>query len=458
MNRRMRVVIGVMMGLTLVGGVTAVSLRRASSGDRAGARHATYYCPMHPSYTSDRPGDCPICSMRLVKREDAAAETGRSHGAAQTAKDICYVHNCPMAHQGKPCPMLVIAKEGERVTCPICGTHVAEAATAAPAKKILYWTDPMIPGYKSDKPGKSPMGMELVPVYEEEEAAQTSAAAAEGYAPVLISPQKQQLIGVRTQPVERRSLMKTIRTAGRIAYDPELYQAEQEYLQALTTLMKATVSDSGELRQQAERLVESSRTRLWLLGLSEELINEMVAWEGPDRRLLGTDPTGEVWLYAPVYEFELPLARAGQTVEVESAAIPGKRLSGVIRAIDPVLNPATRAARVRAVLADPDRVLKPEMFVNASIRVDLGEVLAIPEEAVFDTGTKQMVFIDKGQGLFEPRDVSLGAKADDSYEITAGVAEGERVVTSGNFLIDSESRLKAAAQGTAAGGAHQHGQ
>ncbi len=460
MNRRMRVVIGVMMVLTLVGGLTAVSLRRASMGDRAGALHATYYCPMHPTYTSDRPGDCPICNMKLVKREDAAVETGRPRKAPQTARDICYMHNCPMAHQGQPCPMLVVAKEGERVTCPICGTHVAEAAERPGERKlkqILYWTDPMIPGYRSDKPGTSPMGMALVPVYEEEAGAGASTKAPQGYAPVLISPQKQQLIGVRTAPVARRALTKTIRTAGRIAYDPELYQAEQEYLQGLNTLMQAATADSPEIGAQAEQLVAASRTRLRLLGLSDELINEMAAWTGPDRRLLGTDPSGAVWLYAPVYEFELPLVRPGQTIEVDVVASSGKRLTGVIRAIDPVLDPATRSARVRAVLEDPDRLLKPEMFVNASIAVPLGEVLAVPDEAVFHTGTRRLVFVDQGEGLFEPREVTVGATADDDLELKAGVQEGERVVTSGNFLIDSESRLKAALQGLSGEG-HQHGQ
>jgi len=117
----------------------------------------------------------------------------------------------------------------------------------------------------------------------------------------------------------------------------------------------------------------------------------------------------------------------------------------------------TRTARVRAQLADPRGALKPEMYVNVSIAVDLGEVLAVPEEAVFNTGTKQIVFVDKGQGLFEPRDVTLGAKADGFSEVKDGVSDGEPVVTSGNFLIDSESRLKAALEGMA-GGEHQHGQ
>lgn len=366
MTRR-SLAVGIAVAAAVLGMAAVATVRRAAHAVPQTA--ATYYCPMHPTYTSDRPGDCPICNMKLVKREE------------------------PEAHAGDEDKL----------------------------KKVLYRTGPA------------------------------------GYAPVLISPQKQQLIGVTTAPVTRRPLTKTIRTVGRIAYDPELYQAEQEYLQALNTLMKAAVSDTTDVKTQAERLVEASRIRLRLLGLSEELINAMTTWEVPDRRLLGTDPSGEVWLYASIYEFELPLVRSGQTVEVEVATIPGKRLTGVVRAIDPVLDPSTRAARVRAVLTDSDHVLKPEMFVNAYIAVPVGKVLAVPDAAVFHTGAAHLVFVDKGQGLLEPREITMGVTAEGYTEVKSGVAEGDPVVTSGNFLIDSESRLKAALQGAGTPG-HQHGQ
>ncbi len=438
------------IGVLVVLGLGFAAVRRVQQRSAAHQAQAVYYCPMHPTYTSDRPGDCPICNMRLVKREETMASHQPSAVSRQQKhelKDICYMHNCPMLKPGQQCPMLVMAKKGEPVTCPICGTHVAEAAPPPQSKKILYWTDPMIPGYKSDKPGKSPMGMDLVPVYQEAVAGATSGASPVGYAPILVTPQKQQMIGVTTAPAATRSLTKTIRTAGRIAYDPELYQAEEEYLQALNAWLGTQASGEPDITQQAARLVEAARMRLRLLGVSEALMADMARWEGPDQRLLLADPQGGVWLYAPVYEYELPLVAVGQTIAVEVPAVPGKRLEGIIRSIDPVLDPATRAARVRAVLTDPDKLLKPEMYVNASIVVPVGDVLAIPAEAVFDTGLRQVVFVDKGQGLFEPRDVTVGIKADGLYELKGGVAEGERVVTSGNFLIDSESRLKAALEG-----------
>ena len=132
---------------------------------------------------------------------------------------------------------------------------------------------------------------------------------------------------------------------------------------------------------------------------------------------------------------------------------------GAIRAVDSMVDQATRTTRIRAQLKDPQGRLRPDMYVNVSIAVDLGETLGIPEGALFDTGTKKIVFVDKGQGIFEPRDVTVGAKADGYYELKSGVQEGEIVVTSGNFLIDSESRLKAALEGMSEpGGGHQHGQ
>ena len=458
---RHRVVRAVLvLGLLIVGAGLAGQVIRHQVTHRP-ITQATYYCPVHPSYTSDRPGDCPICNMKLVKREETTptmvpTRDGHEH-ASEQLKTICYLHNCPKLHQGQPCPMTVVAKPGEAVTCPICGTHVAEAASPK-SKRLLYWTDPMIPGYTSDKPGKSPMGMDLVPVYAEDTGADaTGVQAPEGYAPVLLAPQRQQLIGVKTARAERRPMTKTIRTVGRIAYDPELYRAQEEYLQARRAAEPAAEGANPEIAAQSQRLAESSRIRLRLLGLSDTLIDEMAGWSGPDRSLLFADPDRRVWLYATIYEYELPIVAVGQTVRAEIPAVAGRTLEGTIRSIDPVLDPQTRSARVRAMLDDSDGLLKPEMFVNASIVVPLGEVLSVPEEAVFNTGAKRIVFVEKGQGLFEPRDVILGVQADGYAEVKSGIAEGEPVVTSGNFLIDSESRLKGALQGLGGEG-HQHGQ
>jgi hypothetical protein len=465
--KKLPLVAGIAAALVLGVVVTGVA-NRLQHRSRQGV---VYYCPMHPTYTADRPGDCPICNMTLVKRDEPSSSSPAGPARPLSAKDICYMHNCPMMKPGQTCPMMVMAKAGEPVTCPICGTHVAEAATipsgADPeARRILYWTDPMLPGFKSDAPGKSPMGMDLIPVYQERGAsgAEQPPSAPEGYAPILVTPHKRQFIGVTTAPVERRTISRMIRTVGQIANDPELYQAQQEYLQAAKALEQAKTGTNPEVVERAARLVDSSRVRLRRLGLSDELIDEVATWQGPDQSLILADPSGRVWVYAPIYEYELPYVKAGQTISVEVAAIPGKTLEGVIKAVDPVLDPATRSARIRAILTDPEQTLRPEMFVNVTIAVAARDALTVPQEAVFNTGTKRIVFVDKGRGIFEPRDVAVGGTAGEYYEVTSGLAEGELVVTSGNFLIDSESRLKAALEGMAdstgsgqAGGGHQHG-
>ena len=447
MHPRHRLLIGAALVVLVVGGI----LLKPSLVNHQHAQHAVYYCPMHPSYTADRPGNCPICSMKLVKA-DVSAQTS----ASSQFQSICYLHNCSKLHEGKPCPMTVIAKPGEKVVCPICGMHIAEAAASPTERKILYWTDPMLPGYRTDKPGKSPMGMELVPVYQEAGGASATSSAdlPAGYAPVLLTPEKQQLVGITTAPVQKRPITKTIRAAGTIAHDPELYQAEQEFIQAQQAWQDAQAQPLSDAATQARQLVDSSRLRLRHLGLSEEMINEIGTWTKPDPRLL-LGGAGEYWVYASIYEYELALVRPEQTVAVEVSAYPGRAFPGTVKAIDPMLDPMTRTARARILVQDPDGVLKPEMYVTVSIAVDLGTILAVPEEAVFSTGEQQIVFVDKGQGLFEPHRVIVGAKADRAWEIKEGLSEGDVVVTSGNFLMDSESRLRGALQGS---DTHQHGQ
>jgi hypothetical protein len=438
---------GLLVAAIAVGGLVVMAKRGVGSVHQA----ETYYCPMHPSYTSGRPGDCPICNMKLVKRAQQESVGNNPKSAIrnpQSTKDICYLHNCPKVHEGRPCPMLVVSKAGEKVTCPICGTHVVGGQEIKP-RRILYWTDPMIPGYKSDKAGKSPMGMELVPVYEEGAEATASTPPPDGYAPVLLSPQKQQLIGVTTAPVTRQSLMKTIRTVGTVAHDPELYQAQAEYLQALKALTQAQTTGAQDVVDEAKRLLDSTQVRLKHLGLSEEMIQEMADWSEPQHSLLFAHPGEPVWVYARVYEYELPLLHPGQAVSAQAAALPGEAFSGTIRAIDPMVESTTRTTRVRIQLDDPAGHLRPDMYLQVVLTVDLGEMLVVPAEAVFDTGTRRVAFVDQGQGLFEPRDVIVGTTGDGYLEVKSGLAEGEPVVTSGNFLIDSESRLKAALEGMA---------
>jgi RND family efflux transporter MFP subunit len=277
----------------------------------------------------------------------------------------------------------------------------------------------------------------------------------QGYAKVELGAAKQRTIGVKTAPVRKMALVKTIRASGRIAYDPELYQTEEEYLQAAQALKKAEAADP-EIREQAAKLVDSAKIKLRLLGLSDAIVREIEKAGKPDRTLLYSDTGGKVWLYAPIFESEMPFVREGDIVEVDVPAISDKKFRGTVRSLDSVVDPVTRSIRVRGQLENPDGVLKPEMYVNAALKADIGEQLAVPEEAVFATGEKNIVFVVRENDIFDPREVILGAKADHFYQVKSGLMEGEQVVTSGNFLIDSESRLRSAFEGVSGGGGEGH--
>jgi Cu(I)/Ag(I) efflux system membrane fusion protein len=299
--------------------------------------------------------------------------------------------------------MLVVAALGEKITCPVCGTHLVGREAAQPTQ---------IP---------------------------------EGYVPILIGPQKRRLMGgIRTVSVEKGPLIKTIRVSGQIAYDPELYQAQAEYLEAWAALKRMEAGASDLALEQAHRLVEAARLRLRLMGLDDRFIEEIERSSKPDQRLLLADEKGQVWLYAYLYESELPFVRIGQQVKVDTASLLGRVLEGEVRSVDPILNPTTRTARLRILLTDPQRLLRPQMYVNVTLMVNLGEGLRIPKEALLETGTRRIVFVDRQEGWLEPREVTIGAQSDEWVEVVNGLKAGERVVASGNFLIDSESRLKAA--------------
>lgn len=265
----------------------------------------------------------------------------------------------------------------------------------------------------------------------------------DGYVTITLSPQKQQFIGVKTGSVERKKAAKTIRAAGRVAYDPDLYQAQSEYIQAIRSLKETPVGTDGKGAEWAQKLIESSKMRLLSMGFNEELTAALDNQESPDKSLLYAVPDGDAWVYASVYEYEESLVKVGQKLKVEISSEGGRVLEGTIRAIDKIVDPLTRTVRIRVNVKN-DGSLKPDLYVNVLIDVDLGEAIFVPEDAIFITGKANIVFVAKGEGVFEPRHVALGTKVDDDYEIKEGLKEGEKVVTNGNFMIDAESRLKAA--------------
>ena len=267
------------------------------------------------------------------------------------------------------------------------------------------------------------------------------------------------------QPVRRGDPLFTL-------YSPELLTAQREYLLARETERRLQASSLPEARASAASLARASRERLRLWDLSPQQVRELEE-SGQARRTLtihspisGTviektavaglrlEPgmtlyriadLSTVWAYGDVYEYELPLVKVGQQADLALTAYPAERFTARVAWVSPVLDSKTRTAKVRFELPNsPDQILRPEMYGTVELHVPLGERLVVPGTAVLDSGRRQVVFVDGGDGRLLPREVRVGGRFDDAVEVLAGVEPGERVVTSGNFLVDSESRLQAA--------------
>jgi len=396
----------------------------------------------------------------------------------------------------------------------------ASSAGAASAKKILYHC-PMHPNYISDHPGDCPIcGMSLVPIQDEktgQHAATTGnvtppGPAVAGQASIYLDPEKQQLIGLRTEQVRREPLDKTVRVAGQVTadesrvsrvfskvsgwvdklyvnftgatvkkgqplltiYSPELVSTQEEYLLALRARKTLKDSSFADVAGSGDSLVEATRRRLELWDISASEISriekagrpiktltlyspasgyvmEKSVLEGqkidPSSSLMTVADLSQVWVQAEFYEQDASLVRVGDRAALSVNTYPGRSWSGIIDYIYPSVDPQTRTLRARLRFPNPGMVLKPGTYANVEITKHLGQRLTIPEDSVLDSGTRQIVFLSKGDGHFEPRQVTVGERAGGRRVVLAGLRAGEVVVSSGNFLVDSESRLKSAMQG-----------
>jgi Cu(I)/Ag(I) efflux system membrane fusion protein len=339
-----------------------------------------------------------------------------------------------------------------------CGTtpetppaHDHAGATAA-AQPIYQC--PMHPQIIRHEPGTCPIcGMTLQRV---DEAAPVPEPPVAGHAAFTLSAARQQLIGVTHAPAVRRALARDIRAAGTIANDPALYQALIEYREALRTRRALGGSTVHEAHEGAAAVVQATVLRLHRLGLGERELDALArAGVDPTTLIL---PGPHVWVYAQLYEEEAALVAPGQPMTVTTPALPGRDWNATVLAIDPVVSPTTRTVRVRALVDTPGGELRPDAYVTATLHVPLGDRLAVPREAVLDSGTRRIVFVTTPDGTFTPHEVTLGPLAQGYYAVQDGLAEGDEVVTSANFLIDSESRFRAAvsAFGGGAAPAHHH--
>lgn len=439
--RRTRYIAIFIMCALLAGGVLFIISgcgKKSDGGEAATQGKTMYHCPMHPAYTSDRQGDCPICGMKLVKMEQKSeiGSAGKVISATEKSlEEICIEHKCTM----KDCAMNVKAhiKPGEKISCPICGEVISTASGKVVERKILYYRNPMNPEATSPVPMKDSMGMDYIPVYDEEKGAPAGPT-------VTISPEKQQLIGLQVSAVAKRDLVKVVRASGKIAYDPELVVTQEEFIQALKNEENVKDSPLQDVIERARSMTEAARNKLRLLGMGDDQIAELETTKKAQTNLYLPGKGESVWAYAAIYEYEIGLVHPGDAVEIEAVAYPGEKFSGRVISINPVLDAATRTNQVRVEVANPENKLKPEMFINAKIKVSLGEKLAVPESAVLDTGLRKIVYVQRSGNVLESTEVTVGQKAENYYEVVDGLKEGDLVVVSGNFLVDSESKLRSA--------------
>jgi Cu(I)/Ag(I) efflux system membrane fusion protein len=377
------------------------------------------------------------------------------------------------------------------------GTAVAPAlpkAQAASPRKILYYRNPMGLPDTSTVPKKDPMGMDYVAVYEGDDTDDGT---------VKLSPGKIQRAGVKSEPVARRSIRVSVKAPGTIQLDERrvsvIAMRAESFVQKVADVTTGTRVKAGQPLMEiyssavasaaAEYLAtitsktvggvemygRGSRQRLVNLDVPESVIAEMdkthtapvaIRWsasrdgvvlernaiEGmranPGDVLFRIADTSVVWALVDVAERDLGNIAVGQSVAVRARSFPGRTFTGTIAVVYPQVNRDTRTVRIRIELANPDAVLLPDMYVDADIdTADAAPVLAIQDSAVLDTGSRQAVLVDKGEGRFEPREVKLGRRGGGYVEVRHGLADGEAVVTSANFLIDAESNLKAALKG-----------
>jgi Cu(I)/Ag(I) efflux system membrane fusion protein/cobalt-zinc-cadmium efflux system membrane fusion protein len=374
-------------------------------------------------------------------------------------------------------------------------------------KKIKYWAAPMDPTYIRNEPGKSPMGMDLVPVYEEQGEEKVPASV------IRIDPGTIQNMGVRIARVQRKPLVRTIRTYGTVNYDerrmkvvsawvggridklyvdftgvevkkgdplaelysPALVSTQKEFILALETRGRLWALGNQDSLESATNLVEAAKQRLLLWGISQKQIDNIEktrkvtthmtihapiggividkkAFEGQyvkeGERLYSIADLSKVWVLADVYEYELPWIRNGMPAEMGLSYIPGKRFKGRVLYVYPYLDEKTRTAKFRLEFDNSESRLKPGMYANIYLESTIAEdSLVIPQEAVIDSGVRKVVFVALGKGKFQPRDVKLGVEGNNrEFQVLDGLNENEQIVISAQFMLDSESRLSEAIQ------------
>lgn len=388
--------------------------KKGAEGEKAAQGAVQYTCPMHPFIIKDKPGACPICGMTLVKKVE---------GAQASAEEMAMLGHVSLS----PTQMVM--------------ANVATVeAKAMPLSKEIN----------------------AVGIVQYDQARQAKVTA---------------WVAGRIDRLYVNTVGAYVSKGKPVAevYSPDLVSAQQEYLLALRSREQFKNSTIQSIAQGGEGLVASARQRLKLMGVKDEQIDGMEKAGQPNIRLPIYTPlsgiviekmvldgqyvnTGDplfniadlstVWVEVEVYENEFPFIKVGQAVDIVSQSYPGKTFRGRVAFIYPFLDPKTRTVKARAEIPNPGLKLKPDMFVNATVKAPLGSSIVVPVSAVMDTGQRQVVWVEMKPGMFEPRDVKVGTRVGDNVQILSGLKAGEKVASSGGYLIDSEAQLKGG------GGAH----
>ncbi len=401
-----------------------------SQGTTQESKSALYVCPMHPTYTSDRPGDCPICGMRLVKKEGSK--------------------NAKIVERKMPMDMEEGKEESFKLEIdPAKQQYIGIKVTKAikkDAKKEIKALGTIVP----DETKLTHIHTKF-----------------SGYVHHVFADYEGKLIQ-KGQP------LFTI-------YSPELVSTQEEYLLALEAEKKLKGNRFPEIDKFPSALLEAARRRLELWDITSEQIDKLretkqatkeltiyshvggfitkrEVFEGtevaPHETLYDIVDLSKVWVLVEVYEVDLPLVMLGQTATVNFQYGNEKPLTGKITYISPTIDPTTRTAKVRLEVNNPGFNLKPDMYVNAVILSDVGKQVVVPTRAVIDSGERKIVFVKSGKGQFTPQEVELGPEVNDERVIYSGINDGDEVVTDGNFLLDSESNLETALQQMKTTGGH----
>lgn len=442
-----------------------------------------YICPMHPSIIDDKPGSCPICGMDLVKIENSEpTQSVKSGTPPKNELDDLF----------------------------------GDSSDSGGERTILFYRNPMDPTITSHTPDKDEMGMDYVPVYSDEidaapqavegmatirvgeealrlSGVQTAEAKVEEVARSvrtvgIVVPDETRIRHVHTK-IE--GWIETLHTnfTGQIVtrdqpllsiYSPELLTTQEEFLAARAAAVKFASSSSADVKALGHDLLRSARKRLELFDVPSDVIDELEKsgtvqrtvtlnapvsgfvtskgiYEGqmiePGLELFTITDLSHVWIEADLYEYEAGAVHLGQEATLTLAYDPGIELKGTVAYVFPYLSSDSRTLKVRFDFPNPDLALKPQMYVDVTLALAKGVGVTIPDSAVIDSGVRQVAFVETAPGSFEPRQIKSGVRGGGKIQVLAGVKAGEKVVVKANFLLDSESKLRAALIKMTGGGA-----